>query len=127
MKCEPIDPVDGPRAVGGYTQGLRLTGASQLLFISGQIPEAADGTVAPDFESQCRQAWANVLSVLEAAGLTTAHLVKVTTLLADRRFADVNAAIRREVLGDHRPALTIIITDIFDERWLLEVEAVAAA
>jgi hypothetical protein len=31
------------------------------------------------------------------------------------------------VLGDHRPAITIIITGIYDESWLLEIEAVAVA
>ncbi len=29
-------------------------------------------------------------------------------------------------LGTHSPALTVIITGIFDEKWLLEIEAVAA-
>jgi len=29
------------------------------------------------------------------------------------------------VLGDHTPALTIIITDIYAEEWLLEIEAIA--
>jgi 2-iminobutanoate/2-iminopropanoate deaminase len=38
-----------------------------------------------------------------------------------------NAAVRHEVLGGHSPALTIVITGIFDEAWLLEIEAVAAA
>ncbi len=32
-----------------------------------------------------------------------------------------------EVTGAHRPALTIIITGIYDESWLLEIDAVAAA
>jgi len=31
------------------------------------------------------------------------------------------------VLGDHRPALTVVLVGIFDEGWLLEIEAVAAA
>jgi 2-iminobutanoate/2-iminopropanoate deaminase len=31
------------------------------------------------------------------------------------------------VLGDRVIALTTIITGIFDERWLLEIEAIAAA
>jgi 2-iminobutanoate/2-iminopropanoate deaminase len=34
--------------------------------------------------------------------------------------------VRREVLGTHAPALTVIITGIYDPRWLLEIEAVAA-
>ena len=35
--------------------------------------------------------------------------------------------VRRRVLGDHEPALTVIIADIFDEAWLLEIEAIAVA
>ena len=31
------------------------------------------------------------------------------------------------MLGSHQPALTVIITGIFDEAWLLEIEAVAVA
>jgi hypothetical protein len=31
------------------------------------------------------------------------------------------------VLGGHSPALTVIIADIFDSAWLLEIEAIAAA
>jgi hypothetical protein len=31
------------------------------------------------------------------------------------------------VLGDLSPALTVVIAHIFDEAWLLEIEAVAAA
>jgi hypothetical protein len=31
-----------------------------------------------------------------------------------------------EALGMHAPALTVVITGIFDEEWLLEIEAVAA-
>lgn len=30
-------------------------------------------------------------------------------------------------LSDHRPALTIIITDIYSEEWLLEIEGMAVA
>ena len=47
--------------------------------------------------------------------------------LSSREFAMPNRVIRQEVLGSHSPALTVIIAGIFDERWLLEIEAVAAA
>jgi hypothetical protein len=29
------------------------------------------------------------------------------------------------VLGEHRTALTVVISGIYDERWLLEIEAMA--
>ena len=64
---------------------------------------------------------------LEAAGMSLDDLVKVTIFLSDRRWRAENAEVRREVLGPRSPALTIIITGIYDEAWLLEIEAVAAA
>jgi enamine deaminase RidA (YjgF/YER057c/UK114 family) len=124
---ERIDPESAPPAAGGYTQGLRVTGLTDLLFVSGQVPETPDGDIPDGFEAQCRQAWANVVSVLEAAGLTTNDLLKVTTYLSDRRYAETNSRVRREILGEHRPALTVVITGIYDERWLLEIEALAGS
>lgn len=79
------------------------------------------------FGEQCRTVWRNIADTLEAAGMEVEDLVKVTTYLADRRDADENGAIRREVLGDHHPALTVVLAGIFDESWLLEIEAVAAS
>ena len=55
-----------------------------------------------------------------------ANLVKVTTYLSDRGYGLENRAIRNEVLGDLAPALTVVITGIFESRWLLEIEAIAA-
>lgn len=71
--------------------------------------------------------WRNVLAVLAEADMGVADLAKVTVYLADRRYRELNSQIRAEVLGDHHPALTIIITDIYAEEWLLEIEAVAIA
>ncbi|MCK2220063.1 RidA family protein [Actinomadura sp. ATCC 31491] len=122
-----IDPSDAPAPQGGYTQALAVAGASRLLFVSGQIPETPDGQVPEGFEAQCRLVWANVLAALRAAGMDVPNLVKVTTYLSDRAHAGTNGAVRREVLGDHRPALTVVVAGIFDPRWLLEIEAVAAA
>jgi len=110
-----------------YAQAHEVTNASRLLFISGQIPVDKNDRVPTDFKSQSRLAWANVESQLEAAGMTLDNLVKVTTFLSDRRYRKENSEVRMEVLGERSPALTVIITGIFDEAWLLEIEAIAAA
>jgi 2-iminobutanoate/2-iminopropanoate deaminase len=122
-----INAMDAPQPVGGYAQAVELTGAQRLLFISGQIPVAADGSVPAGFKAQARQAWANVESQLRASGMGLDNLVKVTIFLADRAHGLENREIRREVFGDRQIALTVIITGIFDAAWLLEIEAVAAA
>jgi 2-iminobutanoate/2-iminopropanoate deaminase len=127
MELTPIDAATAPAPLGGYTNALQVDGASRLLFISGQIPATADGHTPADFESQCRLVWTNIHAALAAAGLGPANLVKVTTYLSNREHAAANGAIRRESLGDHRPALTVVIAKIFDPAWLLEIEAIAAA
>ena len=64
-------------------------------------------------------------AVLTSAGMTTHDLVKVTTYLSDRRYRQANSLIRREELDGAAPALTVLISGIYDESWLLEIEAMA--
>ena len=53
-------------------------------------------------------------------------IAKVTIYLADRKYREDNLDVRCEVLGTHRPAITIIAADIYDPAWLLEIEVIAA-
>jgi 2-iminobutanoate/2-iminopropanoate deaminase len=109
-----------------YAQAVELTDFKRLLFISGQIPETEAGKIPDNFKSQCLLTWENVQKQLSAANMGFENLVKVTIFLADRQYRDENKAIRKQILGDISPAITIIITGIFDEKWLLEIEAIAA-
>ncbi|MCK1365720.1 RidA family protein [Bradyrhizobium sp. 62] len=111
---------------GSYCMGLEVTQHRRLLFISGQVPQRSDGTVPDGFEAQCEQAWRNVKEVLAAAGLGVEHLVKVKTFLTDRDQLVANRSIRRAMLGEHQPALTVVIVETVDSKWLLEIEAIAA-
>ncbi|MGE5925720.1 MAG: RidA family protein [Gemmatimonadota bacterium] len=120
------DPSMVAPPVGGYSHGVEVPAGRRLLFISGQVPERPDGSVPADFDGQCRAAWANVLAVLASARLGPEHLVKVTTWLTDRGHAEANGRIRREHLGDHRPALTVVVAQTLESPWLLEIEAIAA-
>ena len=86
----------------------------------------SDGSVPDTLPAQCHVVWDNLLRILAAAGYEPNHLVKVTTFLASAAYGDDNRAIRRERIGDLRPALTVVITGIYDSSWLLEIEAVAA-
>ncbi|WP_422734211.1 RidA family protein [Micromonospora sp. WMMD558] len=122
---QQLNPAILPEATGNYTHGTVVTGARRMLFVSGQVPWAEEGKVPEDFESQCRLTWRNVLAVLAEAGMVVRNLAKVTIYLSDRKYREANGRIRAEILGEHKPALTIIITDIYSEDWLLEIEAVA--
>jgi 2-iminobutanoate/2-iminopropanoate deaminase len=126
METRKINAPDAPEAVGGYSQAVEITNANRVLFISGQIPVRVDGTTPEGFLDQARLAWANVEAQLKAAGMGLENIVKHTTFLADRKYREENRQVRREIFGELRPALTVVITGIFDEAWLLEVEAIAA-
>ena len=123
----PINAPDAPQPLGGYAQAMEVTNASRILFVSGQIPVAADGSVPESFEEQARLCWANVIAQMRAAGMTLDNLVKVTIFLSDRKYIDDYRKVRMEVLQGRQIGLTTIITGIFDEAWLLEIEAIAAA
>jgi 2-iminobutanoate/2-iminopropanoate deaminase len=127
MKQRPINAQDAPQPQGGYAQAIETTNAARILHISGQIPVAVDGGVPADFERQARLCWTNIEAQLRAAGMTLDHLIKATVFLSDRRYALANRKVRSEVLGERQIALTVIICGIFDEQWLLEIEAVAMA
>jgi enamine deaminase RidA (YjgF/YER057c/UK114 family) len=127
MQTRSINALDAPAASGGYAQAVEVIGTARLLFVSGQIPLTVDGVLPETFRDQCRLVWANVEAQLRAAGMTLDNIVKVTTFLGDRSYAAENSAVRKEVLGIRSPALTVIISGIFDEAWLVEIEVVAAA
>ena len=126
MTVTPVNAPDAPRPGGGYAQAVRLSDFEELLFVSGQIPVDAAGTVPEAFAEQCRLVWRNVEAQLVVAGMGLGDIVKVTTFLSDRAYAEENSAIRQEVLAGLTPALTIIIAGIYDPAWLLEIEVVAA-
>ena len=127
MERKSFNASDAPAPGGGYSQALQVSSQTRTLFLSGQIPETKDGSVPPDFESQCHLVWQNIEAQLRAAEMSFENLVKVTTFLSDRRYAQENGRVRQEVLAGCAPALTVVIADIFDERWLLEIEAIAMA
>lgn len=127
MRLTPINAPDAPSPVGGYAQSMEVTGASRLLFVSGQIPATADGHVPEDFEAQARLCWANVIAQLRAAGMGLDNLVQVRIFLSDRKYIADYRKVRIEVLEGRAVGLTTIICGIFDEKWLLEIEAVAAS
>jgi 2-iminobutanoate/2-iminopropanoate deaminase len=122
-----IDPVDGPGRVPSYAQAVLVPRDRQLLFISGQAPQTPDGFVPESFEDQCRLTWRNLVAVLAAADMTVRNLVRVTITLSDLKYREASARIRREFLGDHRPAIVGIVADVWIDSWFLEIEAIAAA
>jgi len=110
-----------------YSHAVEVPSGARMLYVSGQLGVAPDGTVAEDFASQADQAFRNVLAILDAAGLAAGDLVRVNTFLTDS--ADISAYrdIRDRHLAGHEAASTmIVISALAQPRFRIEVEAVAA-
>jgi reactive intermediate/imine deaminase len=120
-----ISTDDAAPAGGHYSQGVRH---GDLIYVSGQLPIAPDGThhSEADFEQQARLAIRNMIAVVEAAGGSAATLLKVTVYLVGvgnwPRFNTVYA----EILGDARPARSVVPVPELHYGYLVEVDAVAA-
>jgi 2-iminobutanoate/2-iminopropanoate deaminase len=110
--------------ISHYTDAVR---AGDLLFVSGCVPVDGAGRLVPgDVVAQARQVFANVESVLTAAGASFADVVKVTVFLTDvDDRAPVNT-VRQEVFGATRPASTLVeVSRLAIPGARIEVEAVA--
>lgn len=120
----PIHTPNAPAAIGPYSQAVQ---AGNMLFVSGQIPvDPATGAFAgDDIATQTRQSLTNVKNILEAAGYTTADVVKTTVLLADiADFAAMNA-IYAEFFTAPCPARACFAVKDLPKGALVEIEAIA--
>ncbi|MDZ4764443.1 MAG: hypothetical protein SGI73_07805 [Chloroflexota bacterium] len=50
----------------------------------------------------------------------------MTTFLTHPDQASANSQIRQAFLGDHTPAVTVMVVQLLQSNWLLEVELIAA-
>jgi enamine deaminase RidA (YjgF/YER057c/UK114 family) len=127
MQIRHINAADAPAPAGQYSQAVEVTGATRTLYISGQVGADAAGTIPDGVEAQSRLVWANITAQLRAAGMTLDNVVKITTILPDHADLAGSRAGRAAVLGDRKPASTLIIGGLANPAWKIEVEAIAVA
>jgi 2-iminobutanoate/2-iminopropanoate deaminase len=114
---------DGAPAVGPYSPAV---GAGSLVFVSGQLALATDGSlVGTTAAEQARKGLENLRSLLDAAGLGMDAVVKTTIFLKDMgSFADVNA-VYAEFFSEPFPARSTVEVARLPKDALFEIEAVA--
>ncbi|MEL7255704.1 MAG: RidA family protein [Pseudomonadota bacterium] len=125
MTIKRINAKDGAPAVGAYAQALEVTNTTRRLYISGQAPLRPDGTLPDTFAGQAEAVWDNILAQLRAADMGPEHIVHATTYLTDRQNREENRDIRMAKLNGHTCAMTVVLAGMFEDGWLLEIEAVA--
>jgi len=113
-----------PSAIGPYNQAII---AGDTMYISGQLgmdPKTME-LVAPDVESQTKQALSNMGEILKCAGLTFGNVVKTTVLLKDiNDFVKVND-IYKTFFTTSFPARAAYQVAALPKGGAVEIEAVA--
>ena len=127
LKLHNPDAVGPP--LGRYTHVVETPPGAGLLFVSGQVPVARDGSVAPTLAEQADQVYANIVAVLAARGVAPTDIIKLTTFFTeDDDGSDSVRKARAKYLGDHRPASTAVkVSRLVDPAWKIEIDAVALA
>jgi len=120
-----INAENGAEPVGAYVQALEVTDTTRRLYVSGQAPVSRDGKVPDTFKEQAEVVWRNILAQLHAADMSAEHIVKATTFLTDRKYREENRAVRQNMLNGHTFALTVVLAGMFEDGWLLEIDAIA--
>ena len=119
-----IAPDDVARPGGHYCHAKRF---GDLVFTSGQLGVRPDGshTVELPFEEQARQALRNMLAALRAAQAEPADILKVTAYIVGVDHWPRFNAVYAEVMGEAKPARTVVPVGELHYGYLVEVDAIA--
>lgn len=94
------------------------------IFISGQVPTAADGSIPEGIEAQTRLVLDKVKALVEEAGSSMDRVVKTTVFVTDKAdFAAMNAVYATYFPNDPPARSTIECALMIDIK--VEIEAIA--
>lgn len=117
-----------PKPFSNYAQAIETPPGARMLFIAGQIGADPSGKISENPEEQHRLAWANVLGILDAAGMDHRNIVDARVFITDRSHIGLYRQVRDEVLKGHKAAATLlVVAGLADPRLVMEVTVIAAA
>ena len=132
-EIEIYNPPGLAKPVGPYSHVATAKGA-KLVFIAGQVAVDQGGKLVGegDFARQCAQVFANLEAGLKSAGASWANVVQSITYLV--RASDIAALYQwrlsefpRMFPGNRYPPNTLLVVNrLVNEKYLLEIQAIAA-
>ena len=106
-----------------------VTRGGRTVWMRGQCPQELDGARNLDSHDpgeQTHKVMANVRQLIEEAGGTMAHLVKIVVYITDVRHREaVYRAIGEHVRGVHPVSTGLVVQALARPEWLVEIDATA--
>lgn len=96
------------------------------IFVSGTTGfDYTTMTISDDVVAQTDQCFKNIAAALEKAGASLADVVRVHYLITRRDDFEPIWPVLQKYFGEVRPACTVMVTGLVDEKMLIEVEVTA--
>lgn len=105
---EKIETAKAPKALGPYSQGVRVLSSQSLIFVSGQLPidPQTGKLIEGDIKLLTDQLLNNIEAILIAGGSSMQHVVRADVFLKDLKsdFAPMNEVYAKRFNGPVPPA-----------------------
>ena len=131
MESFLINPKELAKPIG-YNHGIKVSGASSLLFLAGQVAWDGEGKLVGegDFVAQFDKALENLLAVVRDAGGKAENVTKLNIYVTDKdkyvSSLKQVGQIYRKHMGKHFPAMTLVeVKSLYEPGTLLEIEGLA--
>lgn len=125
MKRQVVSTEHAPKAIGPYSQAIRL---EQFVFCAGQggLEPATGNLVKGGIEAETRRVLQNLKAVLEAAGSSMDQVVKTTVFLTNIDDFQKMNAIYAEFFPSAPPARSTVQVARLPRDACVEIEVIAA-
>ena len=124
-----LEPDDIAPPFARYSHGLLVPAGYGLIFTSGQLGLAADGTVPEAVGDQADVCFSNIDAILAAGGADRQDVVRINAFVTDRVHMAGYMAARDRWLSEvtRLPASTLMIVSGFTRpEFKVEIEVIAA-
>lgn len=122
-----LTPAAMPAPFARYSHAVEVPAGTRLLFCSGQLGLAPDGTVPESAEAQADLCFSAIGHMLAEAGMDFADIVRINAFVTDRAHMAGYMVSRDRHVASPPPASTLMIVSGFTRpEFKVEVEIVAA-
>ena len=124
-----LNPSDIAPPFARYAHGVEVPAGRHLIFTSGQLGLAGDGSVPDDVREQAEICFGNIDAILRDGGATRADVVRINAFVTDRAHMAGYMAARDAWLAEvgRLPASTLVIVSGFTRpEFKVEIEVIAA-
>jgi 2-iminobutanoate/2-iminopropanoate deaminase len=128
MEAESLENVVTPSPVGPYTPVVIADRHRSIAFLSGQLPlDPASGEITPsDVGGQTRVALTNALALAKLHGASPNDVLKIVVYTTQLHMVEEINRNYVDVLGDARPARTMVEVSMLPRNALVEIDLVAS-